>query len=69
VERFNVDRFAVFFDRLNDGINVAANFLFVAVFGDANTLIIVVGFVDGREARREFGDKGDVRGDKTSSDV
>ena len=63
MERFNVDRFAVFFDRFNNGINVAANFLFVAVFGDANTLIIVVGFVDSCEARREFGDKGDVRAD------
>ena len=63
VKRFYINRFAVLFDRFNNGVDIAADFLLVAVFSDTDTLVVVVGFVDSREARREFGDKRDVRAD------
>ena len=63
MERFYINRFAVLFDRFNNGVDIAADFLLVAVFSDTNALVVIVGFVDSCEARREFGDKGDVRAD------
>ena len=48
------------FDGFNNAIDVAADFLLITVFGDTDALVVIVGFVDYNEARRQLADKGNV---------
>ena len=60
MQALDVDWLAVVFDGFHNAIDVAADFLLITVFGDTDALVVIVGFVDYNEARRQLADKGNV---------
>ena len=60
MQALDVDWLAVVFDGFHNAIDIAADFLLITVFGDTDALVVIVGFVDYNEARRQLAYKGNV---------